>query len=271
MTQLDLAQMERLLYLFVGLVFLTLVGLVVYVVVASRRSQAKAALEAHGAEAELAYPGPAARGVISLIPDQAGGSLQVDVEGTRYQRLADVEDPEVKRRIVAAAMELIRFTGVLGKSALEPAPLDKTRTWRENLRQESQEELERARSTSMQPRPPAPEEVEKHFLSLVAELSRMPTQLERPNLVDSIQQRLQPKPLDSDQPLNVVADIDAILQRRLQLMPALQERGLRVRSGPAGKVLFVFDGQEYQGVDEVPNLTARQLVKDAIREWDETT
>ena len=40
MAGLDLAQLERLLYLFVGVVFLILVGLIVYVVISRRRAEA---------------------------------------------------------------------------------------------------------------------------------------------------------------------------------------------------------------------------------------
>jgi hypothetical protein len=55
------------------------------------------------------------------------------------------------------------------------------------------------------------------------------------------------------------------------LVPALVGRGMHVQSGPSGQVIFVFEGQEYENLEDVPNLTARQLIQDAIREWDETT
>jgi len=275
MTQIDLAQMEKLLYLFVGVVVLTLVGLIGYVAVASRRKKAKTTARAE-TDSALQPPLPVNGGVMCLVRDEVDGALQVDLEGVRYRSLAEVQEIEVKRKIVGLAMDLVRFTGVLGQGSLEPASLAQTHTWRESLRQGSQEELQRARSLSaasgggLRP-PPAPEEVEEQFLSLLTELGGTLTQLERPNLVDSIQRRLQPKPLESDRPRTFVDDIDAIVQRRVQLIPALQGRGLHVRPGPAGKVLFVFEGREYQNVDAVPNLTARQLVKDAIQEWDETT
>jgi hypothetical protein len=55
------------------------------------------------------------------------------------------------------------------------------------------------------------------------------------------------------------------------MIPALAGRDLHVRPGSGGAVLFVFEGREYENLDEVPNLTAQQLIKDAIQEWDETT
>jgi 1,4-alpha-glucan branching enzyme len=35
-------------------------------------------------------------------------------------------------------------------------------------------------------------------------------------------------------------------------------------------VFFTFDGVRYDNVEDIPNTTARQLVQDAIKEWEET-
>ncbi len=269
MTGLDLPQLQRLLFLFVGIVGLTLIALVAYVVISGRR---KATREAPLYEAKDLTVGPVVPvhgQVLALVREEMGGRLVVDVDGVRYRTLTEVEDPEVKRKIVRSAMELIQFTGVLGEGALEPAPLEQTKTWREDLRRRSETELERARSSSTAA--VTSEEIEERFLNLLADLGQAPGQPERPGIVDSIQHRLQPKPLDPDRPRTFVDDIDDIVQRRIQMIPALQGRQLHVRPGVGGKVLFVFEGKAYQSVDEVPNLTARQLVKDAIQEWDETT
>jgi hypothetical protein len=68
-----------------------------------------------------------------------------------------------------------------------------------------------------------------------------------------------------------VDDIDDIVQRRIPLIPALIGRDLHVRLGPGDSVRFVFDGRAYDSLDNVPNMTARQLIKDAIQEWEETS
>ena len=62
-----------------------------------------------------------------------------------------------------------------------------------------------------------------------------------------------------------------IIQRRVQLIPALVGRDLHVRLDAGGSVRFAFQGQEYENLDELPNMTARQLIRDAIQEWEETT
>ena len=66
-------------------------------------------------------------------------------------------------------------------------------------------------------------------------------------------------------------DIEDIIQRRIQLIPALAQKQLHVEPGPGGEVRFIFEGQAYQRLDDIPNLTARDVVRDAIQEWDETT
>jgi hypothetical protein len=99
----------------------------------------------------------------------------------------------------------------------------------------------------------------------------MPAQPEKPSLVRAMQQRLTPKPLEPATPRTFVDEIEDIVQRRIQITPALVGRGLHVRSDSAGKVVFLFDGQEFVSVEDIPNLTARTLVEDAIQEWDQTT
>jgi hypothetical protein len=72
-------------------------------------------------------------------------------------------------------------------------------------------------------------------------------------------------------PRSFVEDIEAIVQRRIQLIPALAQKQLHVEPGPGGEVRFIFEGREYQRLDDIPNLTARDVVRDSIQEWDETT
>ncbi len=275
MGELELDQLARLLYLLVGLTLLVFIILIVYVVVAGRRARAKQALRQQEQAGDLVIrPALQVTGeVLSLVREVQGGPLQVEVAGTRYRTLAEVTDPQVKRRVLDAAIEFIQFTGVLGAGTMRPAPLEKTHRWREDLRQGSQADLERVRVAASEaaPQPPAPTEVEQQFLSLLAELGQAPPPPEKPSLIGSIQRRLHPPPTEQGQARSFIDDIDAIVQRRVQMIPALAGRGLHVRPGPGGKVVFQFEGEQYSSLDDLPNLTARQLVQDAIQEWDETT
>ncbi|HSJ52329.1 MAG TPA: hypothetical protein VLC52_01170 [Anaerolineae bacterium] len=266
----DLQELRVLFLVLLGLILLTIGVLVAYLVVGGRRTRRRARREIvpekdldQGMRAAL--PARQATGqVVALVRDEPGGALQVEVGGGRYARLAQIEDPNLKRQVVEAAMDLVRFTGVLGVESVAPAPVDKTYSWREDLRKE-------IRAQAPQPAPrPANDQVEEQFLNLLSEIGPAPA-LEKPTLATAIQQRWSGKSARQGQPRSVVDDIEAIVQRRVLLIPALIGRDLHVRLESDGTVRFSFEGNDYEKPDDIPNLTARQLVKDAIQEWDETT
>jgi hypothetical protein len=272
MAGLDLDQLQLLLYFFAGGAVLIFVALVVYITVASRRQRSGVASSSRVKSPAPSLP-PADR-VMSLMRARSGGPLQVEIAESRYQRLSDVEDPAIKRKIIATAMELIQFTGVLDTQALEPVPMERTQTWREDLRENSQTELERVRSVSPlasegQPSP-APRDVEARFLNMLHNMGQTSAAPERPGLLDSIHHRLQPKPTEPKRVRTFVDDIDDILQRRVQGTPALRGRDVHVRPGTGGAVNFFFEGQLYASAEQIPSLAARQLIQEAIQEWDAT-
>jgi hypothetical protein len=275
--QLDLQQMEVLMYAAAAMALIILAALIVYVVMARRNKQNQQRFRSAARAVDEPAPSvvlSASGHVLSLVRDDLGGRLLVEIGGTRYRRLKDVQDVEMRRTIVAAATELVRFTGVLDSGPAEPVSMEQTQTWREDVRQGSQAELERAKSIPAelwaQPSS-APREVEQQFLDLLAEMGQAGTPPDKPNVVSAIRRRYLSRSPEPEESRTFIDDIEAIIQRRIPLIPALQGRGLHIRSGTGGRVLFAFEGQEYQDVNEIPNLTARQLVKDAIQEWDETT
>ena len=274
MDNLDLRQLEYLVYLFAFLIILILVALVVYVIISVRRRDAEASAALFDMEDLVVRPSLLVVGqVLALVRDEAGGPIKVEIEDDKYASLAEIEDPKLKRQVMDVALELIQFTGALGEGAQSLVPLNESDSWREDMRESSHSALEQARTPlpgeQARPVPPAPDEVEERFLGLLTEMGQESTQPQKPSLTSSIQRTLRPSPAETEGPRSFVDDIEEIVQRRIQLIPALAGRGLHVRSGPGGKVLFAFEGQDYQGVDAIPNLTARQVVKDSIQEWDE--
>ena len=275
MKSLNMQQFETLLLIAIGLVVVTLISLVVYVVYGNRRQREKLKWKF-----EKSDPSPRPilqmKGqILSLSLDEESGRLQVEIGGVTYPTFESIKDPDLKRRVVTAAMELIRFTGVLGSDAVAPASVERTHSWREDLRQESESELARIRTPLADARvpeqsPAVSREDEDRFLGMLGETSQ-PASMEKPTLASSIQHALQPKPLDAERTPSFVHDIEEIVQRRIRLIPALAGRGLHVQLAPGGGVRFLFEGQEYQTVDDIPNMTARQLIKDSIQEWEEIT
>ena len=268
MEQFSLDQLRTMLILVIGAIVVLMTALILYVVLAGRKKTNRSV-----DQAQQSAPGlSTSMRPLSLVRDTEGGPLQVEVGGVRYRTLAEVQDVESKRQIVIAAMELVRFTGVLGRNVQEPVPIDKTYHWREDLRQESQEELKQIRGAAPDQVAPTKPEVksviEEQFLSMLAEMGQA-SPPEKPGLISSIQHRLTPKGIE-DRPRTFVDHIEEILQRRMQAIPAFHGRELHMRVDPSGAVHFQFDGQEYQNANDIPNLTARQLIADAIKEWEET-
>jgi hypothetical protein len=275
MQALDLQQLGLLFYLLLGLVFTILIILIGYVVIANRRQRAQL-VEAY--EGGRLSPRPVQRitgQILSLVRDQTGEPVKVEIAGVKYRSLAEIEDPILRRQVLDAALELIQFTGVLGRDSIAPAHLAETDSWREDTREKSKDELKRIRAgtptpAAQAPLPPASEQVEEQFLSLLEEMGQSRQTPERPTVATSLRQRRTAKVPGPDQSRSFVDDIEDIVQRRIQLIPALIGRDLHIRLDQANSVCFAFEGKEYKDLEELPNLTARQLIKDSIQEWEET-
>ena len=273
MEPLDLQQLEGLFFALLGLVALMLAILISYVIIANRRQRDRMAA---AYEADKLAPRPALKvtgQILSLVRNVAGGPLEVEIGGKTYASLADIEDLQLRRQVVGTALELIQFTGVLEQSIAPELP-GEPGSWREDLRESSQEELQRIHvGASGDGREPstaqAPTEVEERFLNLLTELGKPPPTPEKPSVAKALRQRRLPKVPKEDGARSFVDEIDEIVQRKIHTSPALHARDLHVRLGDGGSVCFVFEGVEYEGLEDIPNLTAQQLVQDAISEWDE--
>jgi len=281
MQAIELGQLKFLMFLFIGLTLLIFLGLVIYITTAQRRKR-QAALRPKSPPAQGGEPKseidlhPAHTGIrpaLSLFHDPEGGPIRVEIEGGVYSTMADVVDPEIKRKIIGLAMELIQFVGVLKAQPPSVVPMDKTQTWREDLRAGSQAAKAQAQSVlptaaSASDAPVSPD-VEERFLALLAEMGQSPQTVQKPSMIRSIQQSLQPKPTLSEGAQSFVQDIEEIVQQQVRLNPTLFPGGLHVQTGLDRRVVFVFEGQEYASVDEIPNRTAQEVIHNAIREWED--
>lgn len=255
-SQIDIAHLRLVLYALVGLLVVVVMGLALYLRQSAQKVQQQR--RALMASQDFFDGVPRPRLSLHLVHDEASGELAVEAQGKRYHRLAEIDDPAVRRQVVAAAAELIQFTGVLGDAPPTPPPPLQALQWREELRQ----------PVPVQPTA-ADADATAEFLRKASRLAEQPGP-QRVTLLGSIERRLHGTKQDQPEALSLTQEIDKIIQRRLTMARGLQGRKLHLLQTPEGQVVFEFDGVQYPTADDIPNLTARQLVQDAIREWEET-
>ncbi len=68
-------------------------------------------------------------------------------------------------------------------------------------------------------------------------------------------------------PASMVEQINAILEKRLLERPELT-RGIRLAEGPGGAIKVYVGIDSYNGIDDVPGAEIRQLIREAVAEWE---
>jgi hypothetical protein len=66
---------------------------------------------------------------------------------------------------------------------------------------------------------------------------------------------------------SIVAQVDEILQEKLENTP-LAKRGISMRDSPDGGLLVWVGLQQYSGIDDVPDLEIRQILRESVEEWE---
>jgi hypothetical protein len=88
------------------------------------------------------------------------------------------------------------------------------------------------------------------------------------NTVDVIARALQPDLRSLEPPpLSITAQIDEILQEKLQDSP-FASRPIRLVELPSKGVAVKVGMEQYEGVDAVPDEGIRQLIRSAVAEWE---
>ena len=179
------------------------------------------------------------------------GKLVVEVNKKRYEKWDDVTDENVKRLLLAAIGELIVFAD--GYENLVDAgfapPLTKTT------------ETERDLS-----------ELQAEFLaSLEAERSALKSAGSAQSSSFIARASLQPGQQSAkvgNEPLTVVEQIDAILQRYLVANPHLASHDIHLRQDGTGGLRIIVDGKSYQSPKEIEDHEIQTVLKRALQEWE---
>jgi len=184
------------------------------------------------------------------------GKLVVEVNGQRYEHLADVTNPSLKQRLLAAVGELIVFADgykTLVDAGVAPPLMV------ESGRGGSQEGV----SSDMAERRAA-------FLSSLererdALAARTNTISDPVNLVSAV---AKDEPVVTTRTAGIVDQIDAILQKYVRAEPKLEGRSIHLEQAPAGGLRIKVDNQVYQRPAEIKEKEIQLVIKMALKEWE---
>jgi len=71
-------------------------------------------------------------------------------------------------------------------------------------------------------------------------------------------------------PLMMVTEINEMVQEKLQQQPELSELSVRLTASGSGGLHIFIQQEAYESVDDIPYPRVKRLIKDAIREWEQS-
>ena len=204
------------------------------------------------------------------------GKLVIEANEERYASLAEVANPKIRQRILAAIGELVDFSGGYNvlenagivpqltppapKQAAEPAAPVSTgqmrqqeeflTTLEQQVEAEKNKPQKRGRSGSM--------------------FSAGPSLSDAQPLVE-ISESGDVKPAAAaPKQLSIAEQIDLILQRHIAADPALANRGIRLEQNPTGGLQILADGAQYEKPGDIEDTAVQGVIKAAVKEWNTT-
>lgn len=195
--------------------------------------------------------------VMQVFRTPPRGNLAIEVRKQRYNQLADIKEENIRQFVLAAIGELIDFAGgykTLVDAGLAPPPVI--------------------------PSPPATGPLEGEALTLEQErfLANLEAQKEAVKQAASKTKpaftmagttpRIEPTPGSTADKSNIVAQIDALVQKHVEADASLAGRSIHLRANPTGGLRIEIDGRYYQKPKDVEDPVIQQLIKRALKEWE---
>ena len=204
--------------------------------------------------------------VFRVMRDLADGSLLVEVDGVRYRKLAEINDPQVGRRFMSNARALAQFALILKGSPPPAAPLldavppQLAELFREEQPAPPQLPPDGTPLPPLRPRATAPTG------------PTTPPEPVRMRPLDALKQQDKSSEEGEDQIeaglINLADEIEEMLQFRLSLNTHLAQRSIHIRPGLGGGIRVEVDGTFYDEVGDVSDGEVREFIQATIREWE---
>ncbi|MFQ6015016.1 MAG: hypothetical protein ACE5NP_06205 [Anaerolineae bacterium] len=205
---------------------------------------------------------------IHLFHERPGGRLVIEVDGERYSTLAEIADPAVRARVVAMLRELAEMVEreereLVAEAADQdlvgvPAPVTA--------------DIQPQERTGPEEALAIPEIVPEEFAEpLFTRLAKAIWESLEGVLLFGRWGRAQRATAPEERGEghgDFVSEIEAILQRLLRESPAGIAREVHVGTDALGSLTITINGDNYRGLDDLPNSRIKELIRAAVREWE---
>ncbi len=205
--------------------------------------------------------------LLRLLRDPATGQLLVDVAGRRYTKLSDIADKKIGQYVLKLMAHLLVFSNgvIVTEAGLKsvynpkeaagsvPMPLAKVAPPSTPMPAKPA-----AKPEPLVP-PPSPE-AEAAFLAAL-----------RANSLGDAGKTGSSRPSPAAKPalgLNLADEINDIVQTRLRYTPLANSPRIEITSNQDGGILITVNGRQYSSPDDIPNPEIKNLIKQAIKEWE---
>ena len=205
------------------------------------------------------------------------GKLEIDANGERYGNLAEVTNPKMRQRILAAIGEMVDFCG--GYRILEDAGVVPQLT----------PPAPKAVEEPVTAVPPELKQQQEAFLSnleqQVEEEKNKPTKRGRTGSMFSTSTAykdaqpvveitetgdVKPVTLAAPKQISIAQQIDQILQKQIATNPEMANRGIRLEQSPTGGLQILVDGKSYEKPADIEDKAVQEVIKTAVKEWNST-
>ena len=224
----------------------------------------------------------APRELLRVLVDPKTKEIILEVDGQQFRQIRQIKDKQIGQRILEVVALLLQFTGGLIATSSGIKTLAKPKAKLSSLPPVDNNNIDI-------PNPAITKPAKKEIPQPIAqpESSETLTAPSSPDIeiVTSPPNPMQPavsqpspshrfsdnkkqeQPSEADIPmLNLAAEIDAILQKKLEA--SNQKLPLKISSGWGGQVEINVAGRIYSGVDEIEDEHIKALIQDAIKTWE---
>jgi hypothetical protein len=186
------------------------------------------------------------------------GKLVVEVNGHRFENLAEVPNPSLRQRLMAAVGELIVFTdgyNTLVEAGVAPPLMVDSRGHLGGQGPVS-DSIERRQAAFL-----ANLERERDVLAAQAKM----VAVDPATIVAAAKKG---KPTLIKRPTSILSQIDEILQKYIAAEPNFEGRSIHFEQAPAGGLRIKVDGEVYQKPAEIKDKEVQLVIKMALKEWE---